>query len=133
MLRNSEFRILLLIMFCITFAAAIVAALFLSLEAAVLIISTSVALITCSVLFTRWRYREIEKLSGYLRQISGGNYAMDIRDNHEGELSILKSDIYKMTLMLSEKKEYLQNDKLLLNNAIRFQQVSHCVNVNLRC
>lgn len=120
-------------MFCITFAAAIVAALFLSLEAAVLIASTSVALITCSVLFTRWRYREIEKLSGYLRQISGGNYALDIRDNHEGELSILKSDIYKMTLMLSEQKEYLQNDKLLLNNAIRFQQVSHCVNVNLRC
>lgn len=133
MLRNLEFRILLLIMFCITFAAAIVAALFLSLPAAVLIASTSVALITCSVLFTRWRYREIEKLSGHLRQISGWNYALDNRDNHEGELSILKSDIYKMTLMLSEQKEYLQNDKLLLNNAIRFQQVSHCVNVNLRC
>lgn len=88
-----------------------------------MIISTSVALITCSVLFTRWRYREIEKLSGYLRQISGGNYALDIRDNHEGELSILKSDIYKMTLMLSEQKEYLQNDKLLLNNAI--SDISH--------
>lgn len=123
MLRNLEFRILLLIMFCITFAAAVVAALFLSLQAAVLIASTSVALITCSAVFTRWRYREIEKLSGYLRQISGGNYALDIRDNHEGELSILKSDIYKMTLMLSEQKEYLQNDKLLLTNAI--SDISH--------
>lgn len=123
MLRNAEIRILLLIMFGISTAAATVAALFLSLPAAAMIVLTSGALIICSVWFTRWRYREIEKLSGYLRQISGGDYALDIRDNHEGELSILKNDIYKVTLMLSEQKEYLKTDKLLLTDAI--SDISH--------
>lgn len=123
MLRNSEIRLLFLFMFGISFAAATVAALFLSLQAVVLIAITSVALIICSVWFTRWRYKEIEKLSGYLRQISGGDYALDIRDNHEGELSILKNDIYKVTLMLSEQKEYLKTDKLLLTDAI--SDISH--------
>ena len=69
-------------------------------------------LIGCSLLFTSWRYREIEKLSGYLRQISSGDYSLDVRDNHEGELSILKSDIYKVTLMLSEQSSLLQQDKI---------------------
>ena len=48
-------------------------------------------------------YRELEKLSVYLREISSGNYSLDARDNQEGELSILKNDIYKVTLMLSAR------------------------------
>ena len=61
----------------------------------------SILLMGSSLLFTRWRYRELEKLSVYLREISSGNYSLDARDNQEGELSILKNDIYKVTLMLS--------------------------------
>ena len=96
MLRNREIQILLLTMCSISLVAVVVAA-FISPAAAVLIFITSVLLIGCSLVFTRWRYREIEKLSGYLRQISGGDYSLDVRDNHEGELSILKNDIYKVT------------------------------------
>src|SRR5699024_10511486 len=46
-----------------------------------------------------------------------------VRDNHEGELSILKSDIYKVTLMLSEQSELLKKDKLHLTEAI--SDISH--------
>ena len=102
---------------------AVVVAAFISLAAVVLIFITSVLLIGCSLLFTRWRYREIEKLSGYLRQISGGDYSLDVRDNHEGELSILKNDIYKVTLMLSEQSSLLQQDKIKLTDAI--SDISH--------
>jgi signal transduction histidine kinase len=96
---------------------------FLSIPAAILVLFTSVLLIACSLIFTRWRYREIERLSGYLRRISNGDYELDVRDNHEGELSILKSDIYKVTLMLSGQSSYLEQDKIKLTNAI--SDISH--------
>ena len=80
-------------------------------------------LIGGSLLFTKWRYREIEKLSVYLREISSGNDTLDVRDNQEGELSILKNDIYKVTRMLSEHRSLLQRDKLQLTDAI--SDISH--------
>ncbi len=84
---------------------------------------TTILIAGCSLVFTRWRYREIEKLSGYLRRITSGDYSLDVRDNHEGELSILKSDIYKVTLKLSEHSALLQQDKRKLTNAI--SDISH--------
>lgn len=92
-------------------------------EVAFFVFVVSFLLIGCSMLFTKWRYREIEKLSGYLRKIASGTYSLDVRDNHEGELSILKSEIYKVTLMLSEHSALLQQDKVKLTNAI--SDISH--------
>lgn len=122
MLRNREIKIQLVVM-CLISIAAIAAATFISLAAAVLIFITSALLIGCSFIHTSWRYREIEKLSGYLRQISGGDYSLDVRDNQEGELSILKNDIYKVTLRLSEHSSILQQDKRKLTDAI--SDISH--------
>ena len=48
---------------------------------------------------------------------------MDIRDNEEGELSILKNEIYKVTLMLSKQGEFLKRDKERLADAI--SDISH--------
>ncbi len=80
-------------------------------------------LISCMLLFTKWRYREIEKLSDYLQKISTGNFHLDVRDNYEGELSILKSHIYKVTKMLAEQGTVLHEDKTKLTNAI--SDISH--------
>lgn len=122
MLRNREIRWLLLTMISIGLLASIVAS-FISVESIGITAVTSALLIGCSLLFTRLRYREIEKLSEYLRQISSGNYSLDVRDNVEGELSILKNDIYKVTLMLSEQRSLLQEDKIKLTDAI--SDISH--------
>ncbi|MBN3526408.1 HAMP domain-containing histidine kinase [Paenibacillus apiarius] len=122
MLRNREIQILLLAMCSISLAAIFAGAL-ISSVAAVLVFITSALLMGSSLIFTRWRYREIEKLSIYLRQISSGNYSLDVRDNQEGELSILKNDIYKVTLMLSEQRALLQQDKIQLTDAI--SDISH--------
>ncbi|MBS4218809.1 HAMP domain-containing histidine kinase [Bacillus sp. FJAT-49711] len=122
MLRNKEVQILLLIM-CSISLAAMIAAFFISISAFILVLSVSILLIASCYVFTRWRYREIEHLSSYLRQITSGNYSLDIRDNHEGELSILKNDIYKVTLMLSEQSSLLQKDKVQLTDAI--SDISH--------
>lgn len=74
-------------------------------------------------IFTAYRYREIRKLSHYLRRISGGEYSLDIRDNKEGELSILKNEIYKVTLMLLEYNEQLKREKRLLSE--QMADISH--------
>ncbi|MEH7346180.1 HAMP domain-containing sensor histidine kinase [Bacillus sp. JJ1532] len=122
MLRNNEVKVLILTL-CSISIAAIVAASFISFAAVILVFVTSVLLVGVSLWFTGWRYREIEKLSGYLRQISGGDYSLDVRDNREGELSILKNNIYKVTLMLSSQGTLLEQDKIRLMNAI--SDISH--------
>lgn len=122
MLRNREIQILLLTMGFISLAATVAAA-WISPVAAALVFAATALLMGSSLVFTRWRYREIEKLSSYLRQISSGNDSLDVRDNQEGELSILKNDIYKVTLMLSEHRSLLQQDKIQLTDAI--SDISH--------
>ncbi|WP_405083124.1 sensor histidine kinase [Paenibacillus chitinolyticus] len=122
MLRNREIQMLLLIMGSISLTAIVIAA-FISSVAAAFVFILSILLIGSSLLFTRWRYRELEKLSVYLRDISSGNDSLDVRDNQEGELSILKNDIYKVTLMLSEHRSNLQRDKIQLTDAI--SDISH--------
>ncbi|NYC48237.1 signal transduction histidine kinase [Clostridium beijerinckii] len=73
--------------------------------------------------FIKREYGELEKLSGYLRRICNGEYSLDIRDNEEGELSILKNEIYKVTLMLSKQGELLKKEKMQLADAI--SDISH--------
>lgn len=122
MFRNREIQLFSLAMAGISLIAATAAA-FISQSAAVLVLFTAFLLIGCSLLFTRWRYREIARLSQYLRKINTGNYSLDIRDNQEGELSILKNDIYKVTLMLTEQSTLWQQEKLRLTDVIA--DISH--------
>jgi signal transduction histidine kinase len=58
-----------------------------------------------------------------LRRICAGEHSLDIRDNVEGELSILKNEIYKVTLMLSEYNKQLQHEKLRLSE--HMADISH--------
>jgi signal transduction histidine kinase len=83
----------------------------------------SVLFILTVVIFTRSRYRDISQLSGYLRKIYSGDYSLDLRDNREGELSILKNEIYKVTLILSRQAQLLVNEKKALADAI--SDISH--------
>ncbi|MCM3763959.1 sensor histidine kinase KdpD [Neobacillus niacini] len=122
MLRHREIRLLLLALGLITLIGVLAAAFF-SLAVMLLFAIISGLLIGCMLLFTGWRYRELAKLSEYLQRISGGDYTLDVRDNREGELSILKNNIYKVTTRLSEQGSLLQEDKVQLTNAI--SDISH--------
>lgn len=122
MLRNREIRIFILLMSSISLIGMIIAS-FLSVKLFFIVGVVAILLMVCSLLFTRWRYREIEKLTQYLRKIAGGDYTLDVRDNQEGELSILKNDIYKVTIMLSEQRSGLEDDKRQLTTAI--SDISH--------
>lgn len=122
MLRNREFRIMLILMGTVALAG-IVFAFALDVRAGILTFLLTVVLILLAVVFTGRRYLDIRKLSGYLRRIYGGDYSLDLRDNQEGELSILKSDIYKVTLILSKQAELLKSEKQQLADAL--SDISH--------
>jgi signal transduction histidine kinase len=68
-------------------------------------------------------------LSTYLRQIEAGDYALDVRDNGEGNFSLLKNDVYKVTVRLREQAELLQKDKTALSNLIT--DISHQIKTPL--
>ena len=75
------------------------------------------------IFYTLKRYKNISRLSDYLRRLTSGEEPLDIRDNAEGELSILKNEIYKVTAALKEQAEKLANDKRELANALT--DISH--------
>lgn len=127
--RNREIQIFLIILLFISGFGIALAAIFVSMLAAGFALGVSILLTSCTLVFTSWRYREIEKLSGYLQRISNGDFLLDVRDNYEGELSILKSQIYKVTKMLSEQGAVLQEDKAKLTNAI--SDISHQIKTPL--
>jgi signal transduction histidine kinase len=121
--RNREIQLFTLIIFFLLILTGFLVWWLISWQAMIFVYVWSAILILSFLLFTFWRYREISKLSSYLKRISNGDYSLDLRDNHEGELSILKSDIYKVTLMLSENSSILKEDKVKLMNAI--SDISH--------
>ncbi|MDQ0427190.1 signal transduction histidine kinase [Planomicrobium stackebrandtii] len=123
MLRNREIQLFFTVLAFFSLAGVLLAAALGSVAAAWSVFAISIVLITTTGIFTWWRYREIDKLSGYLQKISNGDYQLDVRDNAEGELSLLKSQIYKVTTRLSEQSNTLHEDKDKLTNAI--SDISH--------
>ena len=122
MLRNKEVKQFLLYSLAITLLGAGLA-LIESLFASLVILFVALLLIGIALIFTKRRYQQMEKLAEYLRSIAAGQYSLDVRDNEEGELSILKNDIYRVTRMLSEQGAAITQEKGKLTDAI--SDISH--------
>lgn len=69
------------------------------------------------------RYREINELNNYLSLVCSGNFDLDIDSNSEGELSILKDNLYKVIILLRSQNEILNKDKIYLADSLA--DISH--------
>ena len=117
MLRNRE--IALFAAFCLGVGVlGVIVGFVLSPAAGVLALLLWAVLCAGYGVFTRWRYRQTAALSAYLSGVYGGGRALDIRDNTEGELSVLKNDLYKITVTLQEQADQLARDKGFLADAL---------------
>lgn len=68
-------------------------------------------------------YDDIKDMTDYVYNSSEGrNYEMKNR-NQEGQIGLLKTELIKMTNILKEKVELLNNEKVFLNNTI--SDISH--------
>ncbi len=72
---------------------------------------------------TKKRYKKINEFNNYLSLICAGRLDLDIADNTEGELSILKNNLYKVMTLLRFQNEFLQKDKLYLADSLA--DISH--------
>jgi len=122
MLRNREFRSFLI---ALLIAGEVLTAVGFVLSPAAGIIAAACSLIFISLclVYTYQRYVQLRLLCDYLKRINNGDYALDVRDNTEGELSILKNEIYKVTVALRERGETLQREKAALADAL--SDISH--------
>ena len=121
-MRNREFRNLLIVLL-LTGGIASAAGFFISTATGIAVAVCAVLFIGVLLAFTWHRYAQIRRLSEYLKRINSGNYALDVRDNTEGELSILKNEIYKVTAALRERGDALHREKLALQGAL--SDISH--------
>ncbi len=89
-------------------------------------------IIIISILFTLRRYMKIKELSEYLIKVQNLNSYdelnsfyedMHFKNYSEGELSILYTEIYKVTRLLAEQKEKLIADKVYLADSLA--DISH--------
>ncbi|MDY4109539.1 MAG: HAMP domain-containing sensor histidine kinase [Eubacterium sp.] len=69
------------------------------------------------------RNDKINELNNYLSLMCSGNFDLDIMDNSEGEMSILKNNLYKIMTLLKTQNEQLNTDKLYLADSLA--DISH--------
>lgn len=117
MFRNKEIR-LLSFCFVLWFSAVL-------LLSSVLEKSTSFFLIVASLgygamfyYFLRWRYHRISELTEEIDQVLHHSEKVFISQEEEGELSILESEIAKMTTRIRDQNEALSKEKKHLADAL---------------
>lgn len=82
-----------------------------------------IALITMFLFFNKKKDQEIHEITKCIERINHKNYQLDIDDMDEDELSILKTEIYKTTILLKEAAENAVNEKLELKDSL--SDISH--------
>lgn len=75
------------------------------------------------VRYLKKRQKQLNTLADYIARITAGNYALDLSDNSEDELSNLKNELYKVTLSLKEQAKTAREQKLALADSV--SDISH--------
>lgn len=88
-----------------------------------IILILSVILVIIFLHYNRNKNKKLKEILNYIEEINKKNYKLDIDDNSEDELSILKNELYKTTVMLKEVAENSMNDKINLKNSL--SDISH--------
>lgn len=87
----------------------------------------------CAALYVYRRYRvqrqELRRLNEEIDQILHGNTYLELSRFREGEINVLRDEIYKMTVRLREQTERLSEDKAELADALA--DISHQIRTPL--
>lgn len=75
------------------------------------------------LIYVNKRNKKLKEIKKYIEEINNKNYQLDIDENSEDELSNLKNELYKITIMLKEESENSKKDKEKLK--ISVQDISH--------
>lgn len=95
---------------------------FMKIEVSIVFIG-SIILLLIFILYERNQDKEIDEITKYLEAINNKNYTLKIDENSEDKLSILKNELYKVTVMLRENASNSLKDKI--NLKIALEDISH--------
>jgi integral membrane sensor signal transduction histidine kinase len=94
------------------------------------LISNIILIIVISILwmiiifeYLKRRDKKINQITQYINEIKNRKYELDINENSEDELSNLKNELYKITVMLKEESEISKKDKENLKMSV--EDISH--------
>lgn len=117
MLRNKEIRWLCCGCLAVT-ALGTVMGFLINQAAGILVLALAAFFGVLFFLFTKSRYEKIAELSEQIDLVLHYGERMDICEEEEGELSILRSEITKMTLRIREQNDALKREKKHLADSL---------------
>ena len=121
-MNDKSFKITLGVSFAITFLLSAFCFYYGLLPGIVCLLCSGVAIVLF-VVYTKKRFKRISELNNYLSAVCSGKFDLDLPDNSEGELSILKNNLYKIITMLKYQNEALKKDKVYLADSMT--DISH--------
>ena len=128
LLKNKEVRGALLWQLSVSVIACPLCFLF-DLRAGLTAVVLSLLLMLIFCIGTYKRYRRIASLAADVNHVLHGDSPIDFDNYSEGELSILHSEIYKMTVRLREQQQKLISDKEYLADSLA--DISHQIRTPL--
>ncbi len=128
LLRNPEVVKALLVEFALTFVFSVIAY-FIDSGFLILTILTCLSFIGVYLFTTYKRYKSLSFLASDINRILHGDVSLSLNAYSEGELAVLASEIYKMTVRLREQSDNLKKDKLYLSDSIA--DISHQIRTPL--
>lgn len=127
-LKNKEVKLDIAIFFLVGIAASVTAFAW-DYMFGVLVVLLCVVFIAIFYIIMQLRYKRMAKLSQSINKVLHGNSSITFDEYSEGELSVLKSELYKMTVCLREQEQNLKNDKVYLADSIA--DISHQIRTPL--
>lgn len=128
LLRNSEVRKTLLL-YSLVGGVATAAAFVWEGRFGFLMLIVCVVFMLIYLFTTHRRYKRISDLAADINKILHGDRQVAIEKYSEGELGILRSEVYKMTICLREQQQSLQDDKIFLADSLA--DISHQIRTPL--
>ena len=110
MLRNREIRWFLWAVFLLGSAAAI-GGFAIDFSAGMLVLILSAVFAVLFWIFARYRYDKLDRLSEQIDMVLHNSEHLLIAESEEGELSVLQSEIIKMTQRIREQNKALRREK----------------------
>jgi len=128
LMRNSEIAVSTFIMSLIAVIAA-GCVFFYDRKLVIPLLLLCAAFIAVFLISSFWRYKRITKLSNDIDRILHGEENINIENYTEGDIGVLRSEVYKMTIRLREQKSGLLQDKVYLADLLA--DISHQIRTPL--
>ena len=122
-MNNREYQNTILISVIIILLAFSIGSILIDIKAGILVLLSGTILLLLFIVYLKNRHRYISDLNDYLVKVLSGAQAPEITSQEEGELSVLRNNIYKAATMLKTQNEQLKSDKTQL--AIALADISH--------